>query len=709
MSSWNTVGRIVAGLCAMGLVATPTVVAATSPTAPTGSAAPAFSAPGARQLPAGFNDSAVGSITQPTGMAWTPDGRMLVISKLGELVVMEEGRPNRVALDLGPRICTAKELGLLGIAVDPEFAENRFVYVYYSRDRGGRCGEPRVPDQPVNQVGRFVLPGSNVIDPASEKVIVGNIVSSAAHHVGGDLEFGADGYLYITVGDGVCSVRDEQRCGVLNTNPQDRAVAQGKVLRVGRAGRAAATNPYVGSPGARRCTDPAGIPAGAGPCKEIFALGFRNPFRFARKPGTSIFFVNDVGQDTWEEIDRLVPGKNYGWSRREGFCATGSTTDCGAVRGLRDPIHAYRHRDECRSVTGGAFVPSGLWPGFEGAYLFADYACGKVWRLDRQADGSFARRPFSSGLSGPTHLRFGPYGDTQALYYLSIFDGEVRRIVSTSANSEPTASFRYTPDGTRVSFDGAASRDGDAADEIATWSWDFGDGSPVVETTGPAVSHTYATVGEKTVTLTVTDSRGLASEPVSRTVHSGEHAPSVAFTQPAADALFSVDDPFTVAVTATDEEDGDLPGSSVTWLIKRQHANHVHPYLGPVTGTSVDGVYPKAENLDATTDSRLVVEVTAVDSRGHSTTLERTLEPRTVALRFLTRPRGGSVMIEGELSATRRDLVSWVGHDFGVRAPNQRIGGQRYVFERWSDGQPRAHTIDSPADPTTYVAIFRRP
>ena len=642
-------------------------------------------------------------------MAWTPDGRMLVISKLGRLVVMEEGRPNQVALDIGPRICAAAELGLLGIAVDPKFAENRFVYVYYSRDRGGQCGEPRTPNQPVNQVGRFVLPDTNVIDPASEKVIVGNIISSAAHHVGGDLEFGADDYLYITVGDGVCSVRGEQRCGVLNTNAQDPAVPQGKVLRVGRAGRAAATNPYVGTPGGRRCTDPAGIPAGTGPCKEIYAMGFRNPFRFARKPGTSIFFVNDVGEQTWEEIDRLVPGRNYGWNKREGFCATGSTTDCGTVRGLQDPIHAYPHEDNCRSVTGGAFVPSGLWPGFEGSYLFADYACGNVWRLDRQADGSFARRPFSSGLSGPTQLRFGPHGDTQALYYLSIFDGEVRRILSATANSQPTASFWYTPDGTEVLFDGAASRDGDAEDEIASWSWDFGDGTPVVETTGPTVSHTYATVGEKTVTLTVTDSRGLASAPVSRTVHSGEHAPSLTFTQPAADALFSVDDPFTVAVSATDEEDGDLAGSSVTWLIKRQHADHVHPFLGPVTGTSIQGVYPEAENLDAAGDSRLVVEVTAVDSLGHSTTLKRTLEPRKVALTFLTRPRGGSVAVEGELGATRRDVVSWVGHEFAVRAPDQRIDGQRYVFDRWSDGRSRVHGIVSPADPTTYVAIFRRP
>jgi glucose/arabinose dehydrogenase len=95
-----------------------------------------------RQAPAGFTDSSVGTVAQPTGMAWTPDGRMLVISKLGELVVMAAGRPDQPAINLGPRVCTAKKLGLLGIAVDPAFATNKFVYLYYSRHRGGACGEP---------------------------------------------------------------------------------------------------------------------------------------------------------------------------------------------------------------------------------------------------------------------------------------------------------------------------------------------------------------------------------------------------------------------------------------------------------------------------------------------------------------------------------------------------------------------------------------
>lgn len=713
MASWNKFGRLVAGACLLGLVAAPAVVSAhpadervvaQRSADPAAQEAPA----GARQLPLGFSDTRVGGITQPTGMAWAPDGRMLVISKPGQLVVMEEGQPNQVALDLRSRICSEIELGLLGIAVDPDFAENRFVYLYYSRDRGGACGDAG-PRQPANQVGRFVLPDTNVVDPASETVIVGNIISGRAHHVAGDLEFGADGFLYISVGDGVCGARNGRLCGTANPNPQDRSVPQGKILRVGRAGKPAATNPYAANAGARRCTDPAGIPPGTGPCKEIFAMGFRNPFRFARKPGTSTFFVNDVGDQTWEEIDLLAKGRNYGWNKREGFCARASTTDCGKVPGFTNPLHAYPHTAGCRSITGGAFVPSGLWPGFENAYIFADYACGKLWRLDRRADGTYRRQPFSSGLSGPTHVRFGPHGDSSALYYLSIFDNEVRRIARSTTNGQPTAAFDYSPDGNELSFSGAGSRDGDQGDRVVSWTWDFGDGTPVVESTGPRVTHTYADAGTYTATLTVTDSNGLASEPVSRTVYAGEHPPTISFAAPAADAVFRVGQPFEVRANVSDPEDGTVPPSQISWLIKRQHDNHVHPFLGPVTGSSVAGTYPEAESLAAAPGSRLLVEVTAVDSRGHTTTATRTLEPRKVTLSFVTRPRGGSVFVEGEQVRTRHNVVSWVGHSFRVRVPDQRIDGKRYVFAGWSDGKPRRHDIVSPGTPTTYVARFRRP
>jgi glucose/arabinose dehydrogenase len=710
---WSRPSRVVV-VCLTALAAALSALVLASPATGLGAAGRAVSSSAsasvsaALRLPGGFTDTVVAGVAMPTAMAWTPDGDMLVTTKAGRLVGVAEGQPNEVLLDITGRVCSDKELGLLGLAVDPEFETNRYVYLYYSQRRGDSCGEDG-GRQPVNRVGRFVLPASGPILPSSQVVIVDNIVSAEAHHVAGDLEFGENGYLYISVGDGVCTVRGTRKCGATNTNSQDRAVPHGKILRVTRDGLPPATNPYAGAQGARRCTNPAGVPAGTGPCKEIWALGLRNPFRFARMPGTDKFFVNDVGLHTWEEVNLLAKGANYGWNAREGSCVRGSTTNCGEVAPYTNPIHSYQHTTECRSITGGAFVPAGLWPGFDGAYLYADYACGKMWRLDPLDGGGYQRTLFTSGLDGPVHLRFGPHDGRQALYYLSIFTDTVHRVTDTSENSPPTAAFGYVPDGNTVTFSGAASSDGDQGDQVEQWRWDFGDGSEESVTSGPDVVHTYAAPGEYQVSLTVTDTRGGTSAPTVKTVHAGEHPPTVSITAPSVDARFSVGQPFVVTADATDQEDGSLPGSSISWTILRQHANHVHPFLGPQTGFSVNGTYPDPEDLEAAADSRLVAHVTATDSNGHSTTVSQALRPRKVRLDFATLPAGGVVRIAGDRRRTPVEVVSWAGHVFPVGVPDQRLDGRTYTFKSWSDGGARSHDIVTPSAPATYTATLRRP
>jgi glucose/arabinose dehydrogenase len=705
---------VLAVVCAAGALTVPSVAAAPAAVSDEGvlatSAAVGASDPTDATLaavPAGFSDSVVGHVELPTGLAWTPDGRMLVISKAGQLVVVQPGAGNQVALDLTSRVCSLKELGLVGLAVDPEFATNGFVYLYYTNHHGGTCTDETQANL-ANSVSRFVLADDNTVALDSEKVIVDHITAPGAHHIGGDLEFGADGYLYITVGDGVCTVVGPLRCGRLNNNAQLRHVPQGKVLRVDREGLPAASNPYMGQPGARRCTRPAGVGPGTGACKEIFALGFRNPFRFARQPGTSTFYVNDVGSHTWEEVNRLAKGRNYGWNVREGRCARDSTAGCGTVAGYTNPIHAYQHTAECRSITGGAFVPDGLWPGFDDAYLYADYSCGRIFKLVESSPGKFTRSRFMTDLGGPVQLRFGPHGDSQALYYLNLHDSGIHRVEMVDTNTPPVADFSYGPDGTTVSLSGAASSDPDSGDDVVSWRWDFGDGTSTV-TDVPEVTHTYAGQGPFDVTLTVTDSRGLESAPVTKTVHSGEHPPAITITAPDPAARFAVGQSFTLSATATDPEDGALAGTSISWTIRRQHANHTHPFRGPETGASLTDIYPQPEDLEAAQDSWLTVSATATDSNGLQTTVTQNLLPDKVRLRFATRPRGGHVTVEGIRRQSPTVVVSWARHAIPVGAPDQRINGRRYVFQRWSDGKPRQHVIVSPRDASTYIVYFRRP
>jgi glucose/arabinose dehydrogenase len=215
----------------------------------------------------------------------------------------------------------------------------------------------------------------------------------------------------------------------------------GKLLRLNPDGTAPADNPYAQAAGARRCGDPAGVPPGSGPCSEIYAHGLRNPFRFAFKPASNLLYINDVGEQAWEEINVGRRGANYGWNVREGPCPFPERLNCtlGAPSGYQDPVYYYHHNTGCFAITGSAFVPAGIWPPeYESAYLFGDFGCGRIWRL--VPGRPYTAEPFVSGL-GPgslTSMQFGPNGSTQALYYLTHQDGgQVRRISYTPPAASP--------------------------------------------------------------------------------------------------------------------------------------------------------------------------------------------------------------------------------------------------------------------------------
>ncbi|WP_254626410.1 sorbosone dehydrogenase family protein [Myxococcus sp. CA039A] len=392
-------------------------------------------------LPPSYTDALVTNISEPTALAFTPDGRLLITTQGGQLRVFTGGvlLPTP-ALNLSARLCSDSERGLLGIAVDPNFINTAHVFLYYTFNKFNTCGT-NIPNVPVNRVSRFTLSDGNTINPASEVVLLDNIPSTAGNHNGGDLAFGSDGRLYISVGDGGCQLGDPSRCGGLNNTARRLDVLLGKILRVRKDGNMAPNNPWFDAPGARRCGNPAGVPPGTGPCQEIYATGLRNPFRIAFRPGTSSFFINDVGQSVWEEIDEGIEGADYGWNTREGHCVTASATNCGAPpAGMTNPLFDYKHGANpggspfqgCNSITGGAFVPQGAWASNDDdAYFFSDFVCGKVFKLTQGPGGAVTVSAFATGLGSGSavSLRFGPSSTGTSLYYTTYEDGgEVRRI-----------------------------------------------------------------------------------------------------------------------------------------------------------------------------------------------------------------------------------------------------------------------------------------
>jgi glucose/arabinose dehydrogenase len=389
-------------------------------------------------LPAGFQDSFVANASQPTSLAFVPGGRLLIGEEAGVVRVYKNGALNSTpALDIRSRVCADGERGLMSVAVDPQFESNHFIYVYYTFVKDGCIYDSATT--PVNRVSRFVLRDDDTVDPAAETVLIDNIPAPQSYHIGADLQFGKDGLLYVSTGDGGCDYAADSGCLEFNDAARDRHVLLAKLLRITRDGAIPAGNPWQGA-GTARCNVTGRTTPGTR-CQETFAWGLRNPFRLAVDPNSTStrMFINDVGEITWEEIDEAQIGADYGWNVREGFCATGSTTDCGAPpAGMTNPIHAYSHEPSgCYAITGGAFVPKGIWPtAYDDDYLYADLVCGKIFRLEPQAGGGWTASEWATGIESPITMTFGPVADRFALYYATWTGAghQVRRISYTGAD-----------------------------------------------------------------------------------------------------------------------------------------------------------------------------------------------------------------------------------------------------------------------------------
>jgi hypothetical protein len=240
----------------------------------------------AATLPAGFTETRIATgLASPTAMAIAPDGRVFVCEQAGRLRVIRNGALLSTPF-LTVTVNSAGERGLLGVAFDPDFASNRFVYVYYT------ATSPTIH----NRVSRFTASATNPdVAAAGSEVQLLNLptLSSATNHNGGALHFGPDGRLYIAVGENANGANAPS----LNT-------PLGKMLRINKDGTIPTDNPFFNQT--------------TGINRAIWARGLRNPFTFGFQPGTGRLHINDVGQNTWEEVNLGVAGSNYGWPATEG-------------------------------------------------------------------------------------------------------------------------------------------------------------------------------------------------------------------------------------------------------------------------------------------------------------------------------------------------------------------------------------------------------
>ena len=326
----------------------------------------------AATLPPGFTETLVADgLVRPTAMAIAPDGRIFVCEQDGRLRVIRDG-----ALLDDPfhtlSVNSSGERGLLGVAFDPDFANNHFLYVYYTTSSA-----------PIhNRVSRLTANG-DVVVPGSELQILNLETLSATNHNGGAIHFGKDGKLYVAVGE-----------NAVPSNSQTLDNRLGKMLRINANGTIPGDNPFNAT--------------ATGLNKAIWALGLRNPFTFGVDRVSGRIFINDVGQGAWEEVNDGIPGANYGWPDTEG--PTNNPN-------FDSPFYAYDRRGtgEC-AIAGGAFyspITMQFPAPYAGRYFFADLCKGWIHAVDPDtADVD----DFATGITAPVDLSVS---DDGSLYYLA--------------------------------------------------------------------------------------------------------------------------------------------------------------------------------------------------------------------------------------------------------------------------------------------------
>ncbi|HUF38717.1 MAG TPA: PQQ-dependent sugar dehydrogenase, partial [Anaerolineales bacterium] len=297
-------------------------------------------------------------------------GRIKIIQPLGTVIATP-------FLDIDDRVLsTGSEQGLLGLAFHPEYANNGYFYVYYTRNGTSSQDGDLV-------ISRFsVTADPDVADPDSELILLIIEHSQFSNHNGGNLEFGSDGYLYIATGDGGSG-------GDPDDNGQRLTTLLGKMLRIdvdlGSGGALPPDNCSIDGANYEIPNSNPFVDGTGGDCDEIWAWGLRNPWRFAFDPLNGDLFIGDVGQSNWEEIDYQPAsspgGENYGWRCYEGN-EPFNTTGCGPIGDYTFPIHVYPHSGTSHcSVTGGEIYRGALYPELYGHYLYADYCSGNFWSL----------------------------------------------------------------------------------------------------------------------------------------------------------------------------------------------------------------------------------------------------------------------------------------------------------------------------------------
>lgn len=619
----------------------------------------------AQNYPTAFTQVLVANgISRPTALAFAPDGRLFVCEQGGNLrVVKNNALLSTPFVQLS--VNSSGERGLLGVAVDPDFATNKFVYLYYTTSTA-----------PIrNRISRFTANG-DVAQAGSETVILDlDPLSTATIHNGGAMHFGADGKLYIAVGENSNAA-----------NAQNLDSYHGKLLRINKDGSVPSGNPFTTGSEQRR---------------RVWAYGLRNPFTFAVDRLSGRIFVNDVGGNTWEEInDATDGGKNFGWPTTEG--RFNQTT----FPNLTNPLYAYAHGAGdgvgC-AITGGTFFnPTATnYPAtYKERYFFVDNC--NHWINTLTFSGSTATRSsFATSIAtNSLNITTGPDGN---LYFLSRGGQSLYKVVFTS--STPLTITNHPANASVAVGQPATFNVSVLGTPPITYQWQKNEDN-ILNATNATYTIPQANLTDAGQYRVIVSNAGgsVTSNPATLAVLSNE-LPVATITSPAAGTTYVAGTSIGFSGQGTDAEDGTLPAQAHSWEINFHHDNHKHDQP-PINGIK-SGTFNIPNEGETANNVWYRIILTVTDNNGLKGKDSVDIFPLKSTLSFRTVPPGLQILLDGQPFNTPNSVLSVEGILRNIDAPTlQTVNGTSYQFVEWTHGGNKNQTIATPTNDVTYTANF---
>jgi len=726
----------------------------------------------AATLPSGFQETTVFSgLTQPTAVRFAPDGRVFVAEKSGLIKVFDNlsDTTPTIFADLRTQVHNFWDRGLLGLALDPAFGTNPFVYVLYTYDAAIGGTAPRwgttggtsdgCPNPPgatgdgcvvSGRLSRLQSNGNTMT--GLEQVLIEDWCQQYPSHSIGSLAFGADGALYVSGGDGASfnftdygqDGNPVNPCGDppsgvggTQTSPtaeggalrsqdlrtsSDPTTLDGAILRVDPAtGQALSTNPLYSNADTNT--------------RRIISYGLRNPFRFVIRPGTNEVWTGDVGWNNVEEINRIVDPtdavvENFGWPCYEGTARQSSYDNanldlCETLysrqNSVNEPYFAYSHsakvvaNEPCgtgsSSIAGLAFhtAGNGNYPAnYDGALFFADYSRDCIWVMYKGGNGlpnPSSVATFVASAANPVYLESGPNND---LFYVDFDGGTIRRIQYFSSNQPPTAAISANPTSGPAPL--TVNFDGSGSrdpDQADTlsYAWDLDGDGAYDDATSATTAYTYATAGSTTVGLKVTDNHG-ASSTATIVITADNTPPTATINTPLTTTTWKVGDVINFSGTATDRQDGTLPATALSWALIMHHCpSDCHTHPIQTYANVASGSFSAP---DHEYPAYLELKLTATDGGGLQSTTSVRLNPQTVVLTLQSNPSGLQLTINNVTKTTPFNQTVIIGSRNSISAPTTQKQKGVVTFSSWSDGGGQTHNITAPTSATTYTATYQK-